>query len=422
MIEVHGIGKRFTMGARVQPSKSVRESLVRAGGRLLDHARTLLRGGAPGGGSKAFWALKDVSFEVASGEVVGIIGANGAGKSTLLKILSRITDPTEGEARIRGRVGALLEVGTGFHSELTGRENVYLSGAILGMRRAEIRRKFDEIVEFAELSKFIDTPVKRYSSGMTVRLGFAVAAHLEPEVLIVDEILAVGDAGFRRKSVAKMLQVATGGRTVLIVSHSMDLVRRIASRCVRLSQGRIVADGATSVVVDAYVRAADSSGGGDSFENDTMRNTGRAARVIGASVLSQANELVTVLSTGEPAILRFHCVVTAPVSGLSLTIDVYTATGTPVYQLRTSDQGIVLPSTPCSLQVDLLLPVVRLFPNLYLVRAYLVDEAGTCHSLVDPAQSIEVVPGTAPSYAGTLDARWGSVIEDVSWCVREAPG
>jgi lipopolysaccharide transport system ATP-binding protein len=183
--------------------------------------------------------LKDVSFEVASGEVVGIIGANGAGKSTLLKILSRITDPTEGEARIRGRVGALLEVGTGFHSELTGRENVYLSGAILGMRRAEIRRKFDEIVEFAELSKFIDTPVKRYSSGMTVRLGFAVAAHLEPEVLIVDEILAVGDASFRRKSVSKMMQVAGGGRTVLVVSHNMDLVRRLAPRSILLDQGRV---------------------------------------------------------------------------------------------------------------------------------------------------------------------------------------
>ena len=194
--------------------------------------------------SETFWALKEVSFEIQKGEVVGIIGANGAGKSTLLKILNRITEPTTGGADIYGRVGALLEVGTGFHAELTGRENVFLNGAILGMSRAEIRRKFDEIVAFAEIEKFIDTPVKRYSSGMYVRLAFAVAAHLEPEILLIDEVLAVGDAQFQKKSLEKMEQLAASdGRTVIFVSHSMPTISRLCPRVIWLQGGRVAADG-----------------------------------------------------------------------------------------------------------------------------------------------------------------------------------
>jgi lipopolysaccharide transport system ATP-binding protein len=200
----------------------------------------------------AFWALRDVSFEVREGEVLGVIGRNGAGKSTLLKILSRITSPTSGCATIRGRVGSLLEVGTGFHPELTGRENVYLNGAILGMTRAEITRKLEEIVEFAEMAKFIDTPVKRYSSGMTVRLAFAVAAHLEPEILIVDEVLAVGDLSFQRKCIGKMKDVAGHGRTVLFVSHNMNAVISLCSRCILLEGGRLGREGDTEAVVQAY--------------------------------------------------------------------------------------------------------------------------------------------------------------------------
>jgi lipopolysaccharide transport system ATP-binding protein len=200
------------------------------------------------------WALKDISLEVKRGEVVGIIGRNGSGKSTLLKILSRITEPTEGYAEVHGRVGSLLEVGTGFHLELTGRENVYLNGAILGMRRAEIKRKFDEIVGFAEVERFIDTPAKHYSSGMCMRLAFAVAAHLEPEILIVDEVLAVGDVQFQRKCLGKMQDISKGlGRTVLFVSHNMDAVQRLCSKCLILEEGQLIAQGSTASIVAQYL-------------------------------------------------------------------------------------------------------------------------------------------------------------------------
>lgn len=200
-----------------------------------------------------FWALEDISFELEQGEILGIVGKNGAGKSTLLKVLSRITSPTRGRIEIAGRVGSLLEVGTGFHPELTGRENIYMNAAILGMRRSEIRRKFDEIVDFAEVEKFIDTPIKRYSSGMVVRLAFAVAAHIEPEVLIVDEVLAVGDVRFQRKSLGKMSEVASEGRTVLFVSHNMEAIRRLCTRSILLEQGRVALDGTTHDVINRYL-------------------------------------------------------------------------------------------------------------------------------------------------------------------------
>jgi lipopolysaccharide transport system ATP-binding protein len=203
--------------------------------------------------SETFWALKDISFEIKQGEVVGIIGRNGAGKSTLLKILSRITEPTSGQAKIYGRVGSLLEVGTGFHPELTGRENIFLNGAILGMSRAEIRARFDEIVAFAEIEKFLDTPVKRYSSGMYVRLAFAVAAHLEPEILVIDEVLAVGDAVFQKKCLGKMGEVALSGRTVLFVSHNMQAIQRLCQRAVLLSHGGIAYQGETKEAVTLYL-------------------------------------------------------------------------------------------------------------------------------------------------------------------------
>jgi len=235
---------------------------------LIHTAKTPLRWLKAGGGEQRatrskeeFWALKDVSFEIKRGEVVGIIGRNGAGKSTLLKILSRITEPTKGRITLDGRVASLLEVGTGFHPELTGRENIFLNGAILGMRKEEIRRKFDEIVAFAEIEKFLDTPVKRYSSGMYVRLAFAVAAHLEPEILIVDEVLAVGDAQFQAKCLGKMKEVAEGGgRTVLFVSHNMAAIQTLCSRVVFLKQGKVEQDGAVTKVIGSYL---DESAGND---------------------------------------------------------------------------------------------------------------------------------------------------------------
>ena len=250
-VSVRGLGKRYHLGAARERYSTLRDSIHKFTSAPL---RRLLRRATAAEATPPFWALKDITFDVKRGEVVGIIGRNGAGKSTLLKILSRITEPTEGEADIHGRVGSLLEVGTGFHPELTGRENVYLNGAILGMRRAEIARKFDEIVAFAEVEKFIDTPVKHYSSGMYMRLAFAVAAHLEPEVLIVDEVLAVGDAQFQKKCLGKMGDVARGGRTVLFVSHDMGAVQSLCASAIRLHTGRICEAGASEWVIDQYLR------------------------------------------------------------------------------------------------------------------------------------------------------------------------
>lgn len=237
---------------------------------------------------REFWALKDVNFEVQPGEVLGIIGRNGAGKSTLLKVLSQITEPSEGEVRIRGRVASLLEVGTGFHPELSGRENVFLNGAILGMSRQEIRSKFDEIVAFAEVEKFIDTAVKHYSSGMYVRLAFAVAAHLEPEILIIDEVLAVGDAAFQKRCLGKMGQVARGGRTVLFVSHNLPAVSTLCSRALFLVQGRVEADGPTDSVVAKYLASGRPEGHGV-FRAPSRTGSGRV-RVTDLRVRSGSGE------------------------------------------------------------------------------------------------------------------------------------
>ena len=261
VIKVESLGKRYRIGANGAGTDGLRHVIHDF---FAAPARTLRRNGHAStqdsglstqhSNAEEFWALKDVSFEVKRGEVVGIIGRNGAGKSTLLKILSRITEPTTGRLGIKGRVASLLEVGTGFHPELTGRENIYLNGAILGMSREEIKRKFDEIVAFAEIEKFIDTPVKRYSSGMYVRLAFAVAAHLEPEILIVDEVLSVGDLQFQKKCLGKMDEVARGGRTVLFVSHNMGAISRLCNKGMLLSAGRLVAIGKTHDVIDAYLQ------------------------------------------------------------------------------------------------------------------------------------------------------------------------
>lgn len=254
-IRIEGLSKRYYIGAREERYRTLRDELADAVTAPFRRAAKLLRGQATGAAEldEAFWALKDVSLQVQRGEVVGIIGRNGAGKTTLLKILSRITEPTEGFAEIHGRVGSLLEVGTGFHQELTGRENIFLNGAILGMKKAEIERKFDGIVAFAEIEKFIDTPVKHYSSGMYVRLAFAVAAHLEPEILVVDEVLSVGDASFQKKCLGKMGEVARSGRTVLFVSHNMGAITELCERAILLEEGRVKMDGEPGRVVGFYL-------------------------------------------------------------------------------------------------------------------------------------------------------------------------
>ena len=239
-----------------------------------------------------FWALKDINIEIKQGETVGIIGRNGAGKSTLLKVLSRITEPTHGRIRLRGRVASLLEVGTGFHPELTGRENIYLNGVILGMTRAETRKKFDEIVEFSGVEKFLDTPVKRYSSGMYVRLAFAVAAHLEPEVLIVDEVLAVGDAEFQSKCLGKMGDVASSGRTVLFVSHNMQAVTRLCSRCVFLQNGQVKMDGHSSQVANAYLNAGSTTTAKREWDDLATAPGDEVVRLCAVRIRSESGEVV----------------------------------------------------------------------------------------------------------------------------------
>src|SRR5437899_2664205 len=257
-MRVEGLGKQYQIGGR-KPYKTIRESITDM---VLDPLRRLRAGlstDVPAKGEQAFWALKDVSFEVNRGEVVGIIGRNGAGKSTLLKILSRITEPTEGSVEIVGRVGSLLEVGTGFHPELTGRENVYLNGAILGMKRGETDNKFDEIVAFSEIERFLETPVKHYSGGMYTRLAFAVAAHLEPEILLVDEVLAVGDAAFQKKCLGKMGDVAGQGRTVLFISHNMGAINDLCGRSILLNNGHVEIDGPTDKVIQTYLSHGNSA-------------------------------------------------------------------------------------------------------------------------------------------------------------------
>ncbi len=254
VVSVEHLSKQYRLGTI--GGRTLRDDLTRAWARLRGQPDPLYKIGEENHGnhdSKTMWALRDVSFEVKQGEALGIIGRNGAGKSTLLKLLSRITAPTAGQVKVKGRVASLLEVGTGFHPELSGRENIYLNGAILGMRRIEIDHKFDEIVDFAEVENFIDTPVKRYSSGMYVRLAFAVAAHLEPEILVVDEVLAVGDAAFQKKCLGKMGDVARGGRTVLFVSHNMGAVKSLCSRCLFLDKGRMLCNDVPSTAIELYL-------------------------------------------------------------------------------------------------------------------------------------------------------------------------
>ncbi len=312
-IRIEGLGKRYQLGYVVDFSRTFREALTDfsqyASKKFLSKALPLGRasedGADPDTPKGTFWALRDLNLEIKKGEVIGIIGKNGAGKSTLLKILSRITNPTEGYADIYGRVGSLLEVGTGFHPELTGRENIYLNGAVLGMRKTEIDQKFDEIVAFAETDQFLDTPVKRYSSGMRVRLAFSVAAHLEPEILIVDEVLAVGDAEFQKKCLGKMENVSGQGRTVLFVSHNLHAVKRLCQTGVLLEGGRIVEYGEAETVVDSYL-----SGGHREFSEvitpDMHRKYPPDLEIFRIQILNSRNEPSTTLLMDEIFRIRIH--------------------------------------------------------------------------------------------------------------------
>jgi lipopolysaccharide transport system ATP-binding protein len=284
-IRVENLGKMYRIGVADAQPDTRWQALKRLAASPFGYLQRMMR---PPTEAETLWALHNVSFEVERGEVLGVIGRNGAGKSTLLKILSRITEPTEGQAEIHGRVGSLLEVGTGFHPELTGRENIYLNGAILGMKREEIDRKFDEIVAFAEMERFLDTPVKRYSSGMYVRLAFAVAAHLEPEILLVDEVLAVGDAGFQKRSIGKMSQVAAEGRTVLVVSHNMGIIESMCTRALLLENGALRCTGSASTVVDSYLRGNSEA---NSFQVDLQQHENRLPGMVSALQFARISTL-----------------------------------------------------------------------------------------------------------------------------------
>lgn len=324
-IVVSNVSKRYQLGTRLTKYRSLREAVAaRATRRLRPSTREERRK------NEYIWALKDVSFTVQPGEVVGVIGRNAAGKTTILKILSRITPPTEGYAETRGRVGSLLEVGTGFHPELTGRENVYLSGVILGLRRAEITRRFEEIVSFAEVEQFLDTPIKRYSTGMKVRLAFAVAAHLEPEILIVDEVLAVGDLAFQKKSLGKMSEITGEGRTVLFVSHNMSLIQGLCRRGIFLESGRVVTDGSVGEAVGAYLRRLEASTALDVL----ARTDRRGAQQIKLSRVEISGQDEGPLMTGQPARFTFH--LTGVRSRMACSFTIYNHLGQPVATLTSA--------------------------------------------------------------------------------------
>ena len=391
-MRVERLGKQYRLG-QARGSRTLREDLV-------EMARApFFRGRSAAADDGTVWALRDVSLEVERGEVVAIIGGNGAGKSTLLKILSRIVTPTEGSAEIEGRVGSLLEAGTGFHSELTGRENVYMSGAVLGMRKAEIERKFDEIVAFADIGPFLDTPVKRYSSGMQVRLAFAVAAHLEPEVLIVDEVLAVGDAEFQKKCLGRMRDVARGsGRTVLFVSHNMDAVQRLCSRAILLERGGVVAAGATPGIVAQYLARADApSSAGSWIDLSRVERSGSAvARVRQARYWSDADAAGHQPYPDGPLSIGLTIETAAACTIPSLAVTLYDMQGTKLVNADTVAVGHTLRLDPGTHRLIVRIPALHLNPGVYQMGFWLAGPLGAVYDFVPTGFELEVVALQAP--------------------------
>ncbi len=321
-----GLGKMYSIGGEREKYRTLRDTLTQAVRRPLERIR---HPGAATHSSTDLWALRNIDLEVENGQALGIIGRNGSGKTTLLKVLSHITEPTEGRVEIRGRVASLLEVGTGFHPELTGRENIQLNGAILGMTRAEIKDKFDEIVDFSEIGRFLDTPVKRYSSGMYVRLAFAVAAHLEPEILIVDEVLAVGDAGFQKKCLGKMEDVAGGGRTVLFVSHNMQAITSLCDRAIQIDGGRLVNSGSADAIVAEYLAQQAETGASATW--DSGKGPGdEEARLVSVQVLDDADTIAPFVSTDAPFHVRMEIDLGHVDDALTIGFDLVAADGAVV--------------------------------------------------------------------------------------------
>jgi lipopolysaccharide transport system ATP-binding protein len=371
IITVENLSKRYVIGHQRGKDDGLRHAIERALRAPLNWVRHGMR--AKGAEHKEFWALRDVNLEIKQGEVVGIIGRNGAGKSTLLKILSRITEPTKGRIRIKGRVASLLEVGTGFHQELTGRENIFLNGAILGMTHAEIKRKFDEIVAFAEVERFLDTPVKRYSSGMYVRLAFAVAAHLEPEILVVDEVLAVGDTEFQNKCLGKMSEVAHGGRTVLFVSHNMASLSRLCTRGIFLDEGRKVSEGTISDAVERYLRTAQQEHSG---HYKCVRNQ-KQVQVVEVNIISLEKSGIHV--SGTPLRIRVTIHSENRVRQGCLAVQISNYMNTPVLHLQPYDQGVFWGSRPGLSILECEVPECWLNVGPHHLTLYVADPPGGEH-------------------------------------------
>jgi lipopolysaccharide transport system ATP-binding protein len=398
VIRVENLGKKYTLGHQKQERYTALRDVIANGAKSV--GRKFLK---PFGKKMSdpaideFWALKDVSFEIKQGDRVGIIGRNGAGKSTLLKILSRITEPTNGSVRIKGRVASLLEVGTGFHPELTGRENIYLNGAILGMSKVEIKKKFDEIVEFAEVEKFLDTPVKRYSSGMYVRLAFAVAAHLEPEILIVDEVLAVGDAQFQKKCLGKMEDVGKKGRTVLFVSHNMSAIQSLCERCILLQSGNIVVDKTSAAAVQFYLQNFSAS---DSFTRHRHIN-GRPTLISGR--IKSVNHLPE-----SPVQLDLE-IFTSEKRCVSLDLRLADGTATPVGfgSLGTLKPSQLLELRPGLNSVSLIFSINQLAVGSYFISLDLTLPDAEFYDRVENCLSFDVVRPPSDGFVRVLSQSWG---------------
>jgi lipopolysaccharide transport system ATP-binding protein len=362
VIRVENLGKKYIIGHQQQGGyKTLRDAIASSAKSLVKQFSSSNE--KPQSQYEEFWALKDVSFEVKQGEVVGIIGRNGAGKSTLLKILSRITEPTTGEVRVKGRVASLLEVGTGFHPELTGRENIFLNGAILGMSKIEIKKKFDAIVDFAEVEKFLDTPVKHYSSGMYVRLAFAVAAHLEPEILIVDEVLAVGDAQFQKKCLGKMEEVGKEGRTVLLVSHTMSTVTTLCERVIWLSHGHVEMEGDTEKITSKYLMCGAEHSGEVIFKND---NSDRKFHFKRISLLNREGNITSVFDIREPIKICLEYLATKLIENLEVSLRIYNSFGVPIFTTNRSYSisSDVMPGNHIS---EIEIPSLFLVPGSYSI-------------------------------------------------------
>jgi len=408
-IKVENLGKMYRIGEKQERYNTFRDTLNNV---ITAPFRRLRNIGKPTKLDELIWALKDVSFEVKHGEVIGIIGRNGAGKSTLLKILSQITEPTEGQVTIYGRIGSLLEVGTGFHPELTGRENIFLNGAILGMSKVEINRKFDEIVDFAEIEKFMDTQVKHYSSGMYMRLAFAVAAHLEPEILLIDEVLAVGDASIQKKCLGKMGDVAKEGRTVLFVSHNMGAITRICKRSLWLDEGKVVLDGLSDEVVNRYQSQYLTTRA--EWKRPDPEKADIDFAFLSVVVKESGGRVTSLFGGDEPISVEIRYVVHRPLSGCQIGTRIYNSEGLVVFTTTDVDNSgtSALPKEPGCYHALFTIPCNFLAPGTYylLVAAHLPMRS--VYEVIEQAVVFEILSSGS---LASLDGRLGVVTPLICW-------